>query len=150
MTEPAAGASGLTLIVRRTIRATPQQLFEAWTEPAHLEKWWGPGPVRCVGVEVDLRPGGRYRIGNETPDGRVLWIAGEFELVDPPHRLVYSWFMEPRSEAPERVTIRFEPKGVETEVIIVHERLSSPESRDSHEAGWIGCLDGLQRFLGGA
>jgi uncharacterized protein YndB with AHSA1/START domain len=89
-----------------------------------------------------LRIGGEYRIGNLLPDGTILWISGAFEVIEPPHRLVYSWHFEGREEE-TRVTVRFEPRGEATEVIVVHERIESEETRDDHTQGWIGCLDGL-------
>ncbi|MEO7095405.1 MAG: SRPBCC family protein, partial [Polyangiales bacterium] len=94
-------------------------------------------------AEVDLRVGGAYRIGNLLPDGKVLWIAGEFEVVEPPHRLVYSWRIDQETTAGSRVTVRFEPRGTGTEVIVVHERIDSEATRADHEKGWLGCLDGL-------
>ncbi len=111
-------------------------------------RWWGPRGVRCVGAELDLRVGGRYRIGNELPDGTRLWIAGAFELVERPHKLVYSWSLEPGSGDPERVTVRFEPRGGGCEVIVVHERVATEAQRDGHEQGWTGCLEGLAAFAG--
>lgn len=137
-----------TLVVRRTIRASAEQLFKAWTEPAQLKNWWGPRPVTCVEAEVDLRVGGLYRIANQFPDGRILWISGEFEVVDPPHKLVYSWRVGPQSEASERVTVAFEPQGDATEVIVVHEKIPDEVTRDTHQAGWEACLDGLSSYLG--
>jgi len=134
---------GITLITRRTIRATAARLFDAWTQPEQLRAWWGPRPVTCAGAEVDLRVGGRYRIVNAMPDGTTLLIEGEFQVVDAPHRLVYTWLCG--DEEASRVTVRFEPRGDATEVIVVHEQISSERVRDSHEGGWNGCLDGLER-----
>jgi uncharacterized protein YndB with AHSA1/START domain len=134
------------LVVRRTIRATPEALFAAWTQPAQLMKWWGPAGVDCVDAQVDLRVGGAYRIANRFPDGRVVWISGEFESIDPPHALVYSWQLEPAANAAERVTVRFEARGDATEVVIHHERIADPAARRGHEAGWVGCLDGLAAY----
>jgi uncharacterized protein YndB with AHSA1/START domain len=145
-TPPAAPAS-INLVVRRTIRATAERLFDAWTRPEQLLQWWGPAHVECAGAEVDLRAGGRYRIGNRLPDGQVLWIAGEFEEVTPPRRLVYTWRLGARTGDPERVTVRFEPRDGGTEVIVVHERLLDQAVRDDHERGWHGCLDGLEAYL---
>jgi uncharacterized protein YndB with AHSA1/START domain len=136
-----------TLVVRRTIQASPERLFAAWTEPEQLRAWWGPEGVVCIAADVDLRPGGRYRIGNQLPDQRVLWIVGEFELVEPPRRLVYTWRVEGLSETEERVTVQFESQGAATEVIVTHERIPSREIRDQHEQGWEGCLSGLAEFL---
>jgi uncharacterized protein YndB with AHSA1/START domain len=136
------------LVVRRTIRAKPAVVFAAWTEAARIRQWWGPGPVTCPEAEVDLRVGGRYRIANKMPNGTIQWIVGRFEAVEPPRRLVYSWGMGEDSPSPERVTVRFEPRGEDTEVIIHHENLVDPAAREMHLQGWEGCLDGLAAYLG--
>src|SRR5215471_14892646 len=68
----------LSLVVRRTIRASAERLFALWTSREHLERWWGPPGVVCTSAEIDLRVGGRYRIANRLPDGRTLSIVGEF------------------------------------------------------------------------
>jgi len=149
MTESGAGPQSemVTLVVRKTIHATPGCLFAAWTEPAQLKEWWGPEGVACIDPEVDLRVGGRYRIGNRLPDGKVLWIAGEFEVVDPPYQLTYTWQLEGAPRASERVTVRFEPRGSATEVVVTHERIPNKAIREQHEYGWHGCLEGLAEYL---
>ncbi len=139
----------LTLIVRKTIRADTGRVFDAWTKPASLKKWWGPGAIRCTGAEIDLRVGGSYRIANEYPDGKVVWIGGVFEVVEPPRRLVYTWRLEAHSPATELVTVRFEARGPDTEVIILHQRIGDKTLRDGHEEGWTACLDGLAAYLDG-
>ena len=138
----------ITLVVRRIIRATPKRLFDAWTEPAQLKQWWGPQSVVCIDAEVDLRVGGRYRIANQFPDGRVLWISGELEVIERPGKLVYTWGLAPDAGPSERVTVTFEAHGQSTEVIVTHERIPNTTMRDMHEQGWFGCLDGLVEFLG--
>src|SRR5438067_1410990 len=132
-----------TLVVRRIIDAPAEQLFEAWTEPERLKRWWGPHPVTCVDAEIDLRVGGLYRIANQFPDGRLLWIFGEFEVVDPPHKLVYTWHVDPQLQISERVTVQFELRGDATEVIVTHERIPNVATRNGHQEGWNGCLDRL-------
>jgi len=139
--------SSIHLVVRRTIRATPQRVFAAWTTPEQLMTWWGPKGVRCPSAEVDLREGGTYRFGNEMPSGDMVWISGEFEVIDRPNKLIYTWSVEPAAAASERVTVRFEAREVGTEVVIVHERITSEAARDQHEHGWNGCLDGLVVML---
>jgi len=143
-------SSSIALIVRRTVKVSVERAFEAWTQPDQLRRWWGPRPVTCSEAEVDLRVGGAYRIGNLLPDGHVVWISGEFEAVDRPHRLVYTWRVEgkvPISTERSRVTVRFEPRDGATEVIVVHERIDSEETRADHEKGWNGCLENLERLF---
>jgi uncharacterized protein YndB with AHSA1/START domain len=137
----------ITLVVRSTIRATPERLFDAWTRPDELVRWWGPEFVICIAAEVDLRVGGGYRIANQFPDGKLLWISGEFEIVERPRRLVYTWRLESGSGPSERVTVSFEGRGECTEVSVTHERIPSAALRDQHQAGWLGCLDGLAVYL---
>lgn len=138
-------SDGITLVTRRRIRATAERLFAAWTEPEQLRAWWGPRPVTCSGAEVDLRVGGRYRIANALPDGTTLVIEGEFLVVDEPHRLVYTW--RAGADQTSRVTVHFERRGDATEVIVVHEQVPDERIRESHESGWEGCLDGLERYF---
>jgi uncharacterized protein YndB with AHSA1/START domain len=137
----------VTLVVRKTIQATPERLFATWTDPEQLREWWGPEGVTCIDPEVDLRVGGRYRIGNRLSDGKILWIGGEFEVVDPPHRLTYTWRLEGAPGGSERVTVRFEPRGAATEVVVTHERIPNETIRDQHAYGWHGCLEGLAEYL---
>ena len=106
----------------------------------------------CSDVEIDLRVGGTYRIANQQPDGAVVWISGEFEHIEPPRQLIFTWRREGADDGLERVTVRFEQRSTtdatadETEVVVVHERIASAEIRENHEFGWLGCLDGLARF----
>jgi uncharacterized protein YndB with AHSA1/START domain len=137
--------AGIFLVTKRTIRASPKRLFDAWTRPEHLVAWWGPRPVTCAGAEVDLRVGGRYRIVNSLPDGRTLVIEGVFELVEPHRKLMYTW--RAGEDQVSRVTVLFEPRGSATEVTVIHEQIPNESIRDSHEEGWRGCLDGLERWL---
>jgi uncharacterized protein YndB with AHSA1/START domain len=140
----------VTLVVRKTIRAKAERLFAAWTIPAQLKLWWGPQGVKCIDAEVDLRPGGRYRIANQLPDGKILWITGEFEVIEAPRKLVYTWRVEPETESSERVAVQFDASGDCTEVIVTHEHISSEELRKMHEQGWFGCLESLAEFVEGA
>jgi uncharacterized protein YndB with AHSA1/START domain len=138
---------GLTLVVRRVIRASAERLFDAWTRPEQLVQWWGPPGAHCPHAEVDLRVGGSYRIGNQFGDGEVIWISGQFEAIERPLELVYTWRIEPAADRPERVTVRFNERDGETEVVLVHERIADQASRDQHTQGWTGCLDGLADYM---
>jgi uncharacterized protein YndB with AHSA1/START domain len=136
----------LSLVVKRVIAASPGRLFEAWMSASQLRSWWGPRGVPCIHAEVDPRVGGRYRIANALPDGRTLWIEGEFLTIERDRKLVYTWRVAEGSI--ERVTVLFEPRDEGTEVTVVHERVENETTRDEHARGWEGCLDGLERFVG--
>lgn len=148
-TDPAlSGQPGVpSLLVRRRIRASAARLFSAWTRPEQLRVWWGPRSVVCLGAEVDLRVGGGYRIAHRIADGSHMSISGVFQQIDPPDRLVYTWRCEPGPAVDELVTVRFEPVGGATEVVVLHERIAGDRLRQSHESGWVGCLEALDEFV---
>ena len=137
-------ARGEALEVRRTIAAPRQRVFEAWTTPAELKRWAGPGPFVTPLAEVDLRVGGHYRIHMREPNGSEHRVFGVYREVDPPRRLVYTWSWENDPEIVESVvTVEFHERGNATEVVLRHEGFPTKESRDRHETGWGGCLKKL-------
>ena len=137
------------LEVSRFIEADLERVFEAWTDPAMIVRWWGAGDITCPEAEMNLVVGGTYRIANRTPDGHTMWITGTFSKVDPPVALTYSWAMEPvdPDSAPSIVDVRFESAPGGTIVVIRQTRIPTPEARDMHLDGWAGCLDGLGSLL---
>ena len=142
---------GDSLEVRRTIRASPQRVFEAWTRPEELKRWAAPGPMETPFAEVDLRVGGRYRIHMREPDGNAHRVFGTYREVDPPRRLVYTWSWEDDPEVKDSVvTVEFRHLGGSTEVVLRHEGFPSSERRDRHLSGWGACLEQLETVVLGA
>jgi uncharacterized protein YndB with AHSA1/START domain len=138
------------LVVSREIAASPAAVFAAWTEPDKLLLWWGPKGVSCVHAELDARQGGQYRLDNRLPTGVVIVIRGEFLEWQAPHRLVYTWWVEPSAQqGAERVTVQFEASPVGTKVTVHHQRITDDSARQSHELGWIGCFDRLGELFAG-
>ena len=134
------------LRIERIVHAPPDRVFSAWTTANELAAWWGPEGITCKSAEIDARVGGTYRIENALPDGSTLWIFGEFEVVDKPVKLVFSWRVSTSTAAPERVTIDFQPHRAGTQIVLTHEKIPTAERREQHESGWCGCLDGLSEF----
>jgi uncharacterized protein YndB with AHSA1/START domain len=136
------------LTVRRHIKAPPESVFRLWTEADLIKKWWGHSGVTCPTVDVDLSVGGNYRIANLFPNGATVWIHGEFEVIDPPNRLSYTWGLGLETVPKERVTVTFLPVNGGTDVAVHHENVPGATERDSHEHGWIGCLERLAVLAG--
>lgn len=150
-----APQADLSVLIRRLVRGTPEQVFQAWTEPEQVKTWWGPAHISCPECDVDLRVGGGYKIANLLPDGSIIWIIGRFLRVERPHLLSYSWqsgrapeFGEREFDehAPERVTVRFVQQGDKTEVIVEHRHIADEQTQRNHTHGWTGCLDGIEAF----
>jgi len=137
-----------SLTMTRVIKAPPKSVFEAWTDPELLVKWWGPGPITCPEAEVDLREGGAYRIANKEEDGTITWISGEFTKVAPPDRLIYTWEVNILPDMPPTlVTVDFNSHPEGTELVITHDRFPNAEIAEMHGEGWVGCLDKLDALL---
>ena len=62
-------AEGLDLVLERTLDAPVDLVWKAYTDPAHLKQWFAPKPYEISEVELDLRPGGIFRIRMVGPDG---------------------------------------------------------------------------------
>lgn len=138
MTEP--------LRLERTFDASAEDVFDAWTNPLVLVRWWAAFPDwDSPGVEIDLRVGGRYRLQMHDPQtDKVVVVVGEYREIDRPHRLVYTWSYE-GEEHESLVTVDFMAHGERTTVVLVHTGLPSDESRRRHDEGWRGTFDNLER-----
>jgi uncharacterized protein YndB with AHSA1/START domain len=140
------------LRIARTLPAPREKVFRAWTDPQAIARWLAPGDdFRTTVFELDLRPGGRYRI-EMREGGKSHVVAGTYREIRPPERLVctWRWENEPAHAGETLVTLEFFERDGATELVLTHERFEDPASRDEHEKGWAGCLGRLARFLGEA
>jgi uncharacterized protein YndB with AHSA1/START domain len=80
--------------ITRIIDAPREEVFRAWTEPDQIRRGWGPGEFSCPEAEVDLRPGGSYRLAMQPTAGDAFIVSGTYREVEPPVRLVYTWRWE--------------------------------------------------------
>jgi uncharacterized protein YndB with AHSA1/START domain len=146
-----------TLVVRRLLNAAPELAFEAWTSAAHVQQWMRPQPGMTVPHAImDVRVGGKYRIQMKDADGEFFTAAGEFQEVQPPTRLVYTWDFEKDGSGEEfgelegktsLVTVEFRAQGDKTEFVLTHTRFLTVESRDSHAGGWDKITENLAQFV---
>jgi hypothetical protein len=102
--------------------------------------------------QTDVRVGGRFRVRFRMLDGSEHESSGEYLEVARPKRLAMSWRWAGGEDPGESlVEIDLRPIDVGTELILTHSRLHDEETRRSHEAGWTGALDKLERhFLASA
>ena len=137
------------LILRRRFGAPAERVFQALTRPGELRRWFGPSETyRVPVVEVDLRPGGAYRIELHSPEGNVFRLAGIYREVLPPHRLAYTWRWEGEEDIGETlVTIDLREAGGGTDLSITQAPFSTEDARKRHEAGWSGSLSRLESIF---
>lgn len=141
---------GLTLV--RRIAARPSIVFEALTTPEGIGCWWGPDEGPVLAAESDPRVGGSFRVRFRMLDGTEHEASGEYLEVVRPARLVMTWRWTEGGEAAEagqesRLVMGLRPIETGTELTFTHDRLQTEASRDSHQWGWTGALDKLERHL---
>lgn len=150
MGVPASGPETV-VEVRRTIAAPPEKVFQAWTDPSKMTKWFARGTVQNTisKMEADARPGGKYRVDVAAADGKTYHMVGTYREVRPPEKLVFTWRWEDQADFGETlVTIEVRRLGQSqfTEVILRHELLAE-KWRAEHNKGWIACFDLLEKVL---
>lgn len=138
----------LTLV--RRIRAAPAMVFEAWTRPEILARWWGPHHTRATEAEIDARAGGRFRIVLTEDGGARHEVSGTYAEVTPPERLVFSWAWTHAPERVSRVAVVFRAIAEGTEVTLTHDRFADEDTATRHRRGWTESLDRLAARLGAA
>ena len=150
-TSPVPVDDVTVLQTRRTFPARLEVVFRAWTEPAALRQWFAVAEGYTTPVaEVDLRVGGRYRLGMQAPDSDRLMVAtGAYREVSPPEKLVFTWRWEsaPRDEPDTLVTVEFRQRDDATEVVLTHSLFPGAAERDMHLEGWQGCLNSLESVI---
>ena len=145
----------LKVELRRVIRASRQRVFEAWTRPEELRKWFGPAAMHVAELDMDARAGGSYRIvmqgardGNPAEAERRASAMGEYTAIVPGELLAFTWRPDWNQEDESLVTIRFRDVEGGTEVHLIHERIASQNSCGGYQQGWTSCLDKLDQYLG--
>jgi uncharacterized protein YndB with AHSA1/START domain len=142
--------SGHVVRIERTFAAPADDVFDAWTSPEVMRRWFHCGSDwETPEAEVDLRVGGRVRIVMRKPDGTEVGAQGEFTLIERPHHLVMTWTFDEEPSNEQLMELFFSESEGSTTVLLVNSRISTDERRDAQEWGWHGCLDQLEQVLAG-
>jgi uncharacterized protein YndB with AHSA1/START domain len=141
----ATAVTGHSLEVRRRIPAPPAHVYDAWTTPALLTRWFSPTVDHAVVVhQVDARVGGHYRIEMRHVSGKSHIAIGEYREMDPPSRLSFTWRWEGSPMADSLVTLEFlDDRQGGTELVLTHSQFATVPERDNHLQGWTQCLGRL-------
>jgi len=156
-------------VITRVLDAPRSNVFHAWTDPVQMAKWWGPHSVTNVVSDMDVRPGGNYRIVMHGPDGTEYPIKGTFREIRPPSQLVMTvdasehpkeWhdLVMPHHAHKDKNpcglmldTIHFDDLGSKTRLTVVT-RFETPEIRDAMmkmgvSDGWAQSLERLAEVV---
>src|SRR6202453_1608491 len=125
------------LVVTRTFNAPARIVFEAWTKPELLKRWWTPKScgVSFLSCEADVRTGGTYRfVFGHAASEQPMAFFGRYIEVTPHARLVWT---NDESDDGAVTTVTFEEKGGKT-LLVMHELYPSKEALDGAIAGMEG------------
>lgn len=141
----AAIQASTPVVVRRTIAAPAEALFDAWLDPVALSIWMRPESIRHTTAKTEARVGGSYEIIMQG-DENTYPHHGVYQVIDRPRRLVFTWVSDGTEKRSSLVTVEFLPAAQGTEVVVTHEQL--PESaRESHTRGWTSGITRLAEFF---
>jgi uncharacterized protein YndB with AHSA1/START domain len=118
------------LVVTRTFNGPARIVFEAWSNPELLKRWWAPKSfgISFISCEADVRTGGSYRfVFGHPASGEPMAFFGKYIEVTPPSRIV--WTNEEGTEGGAVTTVTFEERGAET-LVVMHDLYPSKQALD--------------------
>ena len=138
------------LTIGRVFDAPRTLVFRIWTQPPHIRHWWGPRGYMTLSCEMDLRPGGAWRVASRHTDGSETAERGVFLEIVEPERLVFTHAWEDEEGKPGHetlVTVTFADQGSKTRMTFHQAPFTSVEIRDGHGQGWNEAFDMLAEHL---
>jgi uncharacterized protein YndB with AHSA1/START domain len=135
MTESVQRESTLTLpsdrelVMTRAFNAPAPILFDMWTKPEHVRKWYGVRSTTVTVCDIDLRIGGAWRWVVTTPQGMEIAFSGVFREIDPPRRLQRTEIFEAMPGPGAIVTLTFDENDGQT-TFTMHMLFENKQHRD--------------------
>lgn len=134
--------------LQKELAATPEEVFDAWTDPESLRRWMCPGDGIVAHLEAEVRVGGRFRIVMRF-DEEEFEHTGQYREVSRPRRLVFTWVSRATREQESLVTVELTPAGDRTLLRLTHELLPDAEAAGKHRDGWGSILERFSQLLKG-
>ncbi|MGQ0831840.1 MAG: SRPBCC family protein [Microthrixaceae bacterium] len=136
------------LKLERLIDASPEEVFDAFTDPAAQREWYLDSADFVVTSSVDLRVGGAWTT-TFGPAGEAPYAEENvFTEVDRPARVAYrSTFWQPDGTSFDTdLVVTFEVRDGKTLLTILQSGFEREQDRDDHQGGWPGFIDRLERY----
>ena len=97
------------VVVERQFSVPRTLMFQVFTQPEHLKRWWAPPPYTIPVCTIDLRPDGIWHYCMRSPEGQDQWARAVYREIVPPEKLVYTTtfadeYANPIEGMPEHLT----------------------------------------------
>ena len=139
--------SNSTVVVKKVINAGREELFEAFTNPDIMSKWFYPEEDMSAEVTNTFHVGGGYTLIMHGKNGVTYTHVGEYKEIVSPEKLVFTWNSDFVQDTV--VTVTFSQMDSGTEVTVTHDLMPSEEMAENHRGGWNGCLNRLESTMVG-
>jgi len=116
--------------ITRVFDAPRDLLYRTMMDPALIPQWWGPRRFKTVVDKMDVRVGGKWRIGNIADDGGEHWFNGEYREIVPGEKVVQTFEYEPIAGHISVETMTLEDLGDGRTRVRIRDRFQSKEDRD--------------------
>lgn len=136
------------LEIRRTFKCSKRQLFDAWSQPAMMSRWFFADSNRCKDsdVDVDFRVNGTYSLTMYFEDGDSSTIHGTYLSIQRYTFIAFTWNSINATNSEVELNFRVLSPN-RTELKLVHKLLPDEQSRQLHANGWELCLGNLLKFV---
>ncbi|PCH46536.1 MAG: hypothetical protein COC23_03960 [Hyphomicrobiales bacterium] len=142
------------IVVEGYFAVTPKQMFEAWTNPEIIKKWFGRKENSLHSAEVDLCKDGAWRFLVSSDDEKTVGFEGAYIEIETDRKLVFSWSRtitfangEKELSPASRVEVVFSPHGSGTNVVLHHSSIQSEDERTGFSGGWNMTFGSLARLF---
>lgn len=136
------------LVLTRVIAASRERVFQAWSEPGQLKRWFSPHPYTLPLCEMDFRPGGHFRMAMRSPEGVDHEFTGVYREIVPPSKLVFTGEFPDGPADQILTTVTFEAEGTSTKLTMRQTfSVLTPETEPHAKGaklGWTATLDQLK------
>jgi len=139
-----------TITIERIYQAPVSLVWEAWTKPEHIAKWWGPKGMKTNVIEHDFRVGGKWKYSMAMPDGKEFISEGTYLEIIESKRIVTSADFKPMTLGVE-LQVHLEKDGDKTKFTfkVVHptEEYRIQQEKMGIYNGWGSVFDRLKEYL---
>lgn len=130
----------ISLTINKTIKAPAEKVYQAWTDPDVMCRWFAPGPMTVAKIECDPQVGGHYEVHMQSEDGTSYITSGQYIELVRNEKLVFTWQWRD-SDLVTQVTVALRQLADETtELTLIHEGFVDQDACDEHAEGWNGCF----------